>query len=205
MKKTIFALFSLFAFPVSLLSAVDSALVAAAEKYLNSITGLSGDFVQMAGNKKDSGEFTMLRPGRVRLDYKTTPVQLIGDGKDLYFYDKKLDQITTVPMTSTPAGILVRKNINLQTADIVVLETKSDKDSFSLKMALKGNEGVGSMNVAFSHSPVKLQSWIVTDALGNKTAVNFSDLKTKTDFGKNWFQIGRHKTISNSGDDSFYE
>ncbi|MCL2338511.1 MAG: outer membrane lipoprotein carrier protein LolA [Proteobacteria bacterium] len=184
---------------------VDTALVQKAETYLNAITGLSGDFVQTANGKKDSGTFSMLRPGRVRLDYKGAPVQLISDGKDLYFYDKSLDQITTVPLTSTPAGILVRKNINLRTADIMVSDTTAADDTFSLKMHLKDNDGLGNMVVVFDKDPVKLRAWTVTDATGAKTDVSFSNLVPKTDFGKNYFQIQRHKTASTSGGDSYYE
>lgn len=196
----------LFILPLSAsFAAVDKNLVGVAEKYLNSITGLSGNFTQMANGKKDSGTFSMLRPGKVRLDYKDMPIQLISDGKDLYFFDSSLDQITTVPLTSTPAGILVRKNINLQTADIVVTETKQSKDTFSLKMHMKDNEGVGNMTVVFDNNPVKLNSWTVLDATGNKTDVIFNGLKVKTDFAKNYFQIGRHKTVSTAGGDSFYD
>lgn len=197
---------ALLVFPVcASFGAVDKKLVSAAETYLNSITGLSGNFTQMANGKKDAGTFSMLRPGKVRLDYKDMPVQLISDGKDLYFFDKSLDQITTVPLTSTPAGILVRKNINLQTADIVVTESKQGKDTFSLKMHMKDNEGVGYMLVTFDNAPVKLNSWSVVDAMSNKTDVTFSGLKEKTDFGKNYFQIQRHKTVSTAGGDSYYD
>lgn len=190
---------------VSAFGAVDANLVGRAEKYLNSITGLSGDFVQTNNGKNEKGTFSMLRPGRVRLDYKNMPVQLMADGADLYFYDKSLDQITTVPLTSTPAGILVRRNINLRNADINVMETKSGTDSFSLKMNLRGQEGLGNMTVVFDKRDSKLKSWSVVDAVGNKTDVVFSNLKTKTDFGKNYFQIQRHKTISTSGGDEFYD
>jgi len=147
----------------------------------------------------------MLRPGRVRLDYNKSPIQLISDGKDLYFFDKSLDQITTVPLTSTPAGILVRKNIDLRNADIVVTDTAADDATFSLKMHIKGNEGVGNMRVVFDKSPVKLRSWTVMDATGAKTDVSFSNLAAKTDFGKNYFQIQRFKSTSTSGGDSYYE
>jgi outer membrane lipoprotein-sorting protein len=184
---------------------VDGALVAKAEKYLNGITGLSGGFTQVANGKKDSGVFSMLRPGRVRLDYKTLPVQLISNGKDLYFYDKSLDQITTVPLTSTPAGILVRKNINLTNADIVVSETASKADSFSLNMHIKDREGVGNMTVVFSSDPVRLKSWIVDDATGTRTEVVFDNLRAKTDFPRGYYELQRHKTTSNSGGDSYYE
>ena len=186
-------------------AAVDKSLVASAEKYLNSITGLQGGFTQTANGKTQSGIFSMLRPGRVRLDYKNAPIQLISDGKDLYFYDKSLDQITTVPLTSTPAGILVRKKIDLQNADINVYETSSDKNTFTLNMNLKGQEGLGHMAVVFDKKPVKLNSWSVVDATSAKTDVVFNDLKTKTDFGKNYFQLSRHKTAATNDGDDFYD
>ena len=184
---------------------VDNALVVRAEKYLNSITGITGDFVQTNNGKKEQGTFSMLRPGRVRLDYKNMPIQLMADGADLYFYDKSLDQITTVPLTSTPAGILVRKKIDLQNADIHVVDTMDGNDTFTLKMNLRGQEGLGNMSVVFNKKPVGLNSWTIVDATGNKTDVKFSDLKPKTDFGKNYFQIQRHKTVNTSGGDDFYD
>lgn len=205
MKKIFLILIALFFTPICANADVDSKLVKNAEEYLNSITGLSGNFSQTANGRKDKGDFSMLRPGRVRLDYKGVPVQLIADGKDLYFFDKSLDQITTLPLASTPAGILIRKNINLRNADIVVSETGSQKDTFSLNMYLKDNRGVGNMTVVFDKSPVKLNSWTVVDATGAKTAVKFSNLQTKIDFDKNYFQIKRMKAISNSGGDSYYD
>lgn len=204
MKKIIFVLLgALFVMPGG--AAVDKNLVVAAEKYLNSITGLQGGFTQIANGKSEQGTFSMLRPGRVRLDYKNAPIQLIADGKDLYFYDKSLDQITTVPLTSTPAGILVRRHIDLQNADINVSETANNKNTFSLRMNLRDQEGLGHMTVVFNKSPVVLKSWSVVDATSNKTDVVFNDLVPKTDFGKNYFQLSRHKTVNTNDGDDFYD
>ncbi|MBR6598470.1 MAG: outer membrane lipoprotein carrier protein LolA [Alphaproteobacteria bacterium] len=184
---------------------VDNKLVASAEKYLNSVTGLTGGFVQTANGRSEQGTFSMLRPGRVRLDYDNMPVQLIADGQDLYFFDKSLDQITTVPITSTPAGILIRKNIDLQNADINVIETNDYDNVFVIHMNLRGQEGLGNMAVTFDKSPVRLNSWTVVDATGAKTDVVFNGLKAKSKFDKNYFQIQRHKTISTSGGDDYYD
>lgn len=184
---------------------VNQTYVKNAEKYLNSVTGLSGDFLQTSNGKVAKGLFSMLRPGRVRLDYTNSKIQLISDGSDLYFFDKSLDQITTVPLTSTPAGILVRKKIDLQNDDIVVSDTFDGKTTFALNLYLRDNRGLGHMTVVFDKSPIKLKSWTVTDATGTSTDVVFKNLKVKTDFPKNYFQIQRHKTVSNSGGDSFYD
>ncbi len=204
MKKLFFVMAAVMLSHAAM-AAVDASLVARAEKYLNSVGGLSGRFSQTSAGRVEKGDFAMLRPGRVRLDYKDMPVQMIADGKDLYFFDKSLDQITTVPLTSTPAGILIRKNIDLRGADINVVETASDDRTFSLKMNLRGQEGLGTMTVVFDANPVKLNSWSVVDATGAKTDVVFSGLKAKTDFDKNYFQIQRHKTVSTAGGDDFYD
>jgi len=189
---------------VPAMAEVNKKYVKSAENYLNSVTGLQGDFIQTSNGKTAKGLFSMLRPGRVRLDYTNAKIQLISDGKDLYFYDKSLDQITTVPLTSTPAGILVRSKIDLQNADIVVSDTFEEKDRFALNMYMRDNKGLGHMTVVFDKSPVKLRSWTVTDATGVSTDVVFRNLKSKTDFDKNYFQIQRHKTVSNAGADDFY-
>ena len=204
MKRMLIAVVAVF-MSFSAFAATDKAWVEKAEKYLNSITGITGDFVQTNKGKKEQGTFSMLRPGRVRLDYKNMPIQLMADGSDLYFYDKSLDQITTVPLTSTPAGILVRKKIDLQNADIHVVDTAVGKTTFALKMNLRGQEGLGTMVMVFNKAPVSLHAWTIIDAVGNKTDVSFNNLKTKTDFGKNYFQIQRHKTVSTSGGDDFYD
>lgn len=204
MKKFFVTVF-MSVFCVGANAAVDTELVNSAEKYLNSVTGLDGKFVQTANGKQQAGQFSMLRPGRVRLDYDNMPVQLISDGQDLYFFDKSLDQITTVPITSTPAGILVRKNIDLKNADINVVETIDYENSFALKLNLKGQEGLGYMTVVFDKKPVKLNSWTVVDATGATTDVAFRALKEKTNFGKNYFQIQRHKMVSTSGGDEYYD
>lgn len=200
-----FIVFAVCLFCGAAYAAPDKALIESAEKYLNSVTGLVGDFTQSAAGRRDKGTFSMLRPGRVRLDYDSMPVQMIADGKDLYFFDKSLDQITTVPLTSTPAGILVRKKIDLRNADINVTDTVQGKDTFSLKMNLRGQEGLGHMTVVFNNKPVALHSWTVVDATGAKTEVAFQNLKTKTNFTKDYFQIQRHKTVSTGGGDAFYE
>ena len=204
MRKFLFVLSALFV-GTGANADVDAKLVSNAEKYLNSITGLTGTFVQTANGSQQAGDFSMLRPGRVRLDYDNMPIQLISDGQDLYFFDKSLDQITTVPITSTPAGILIRKNVDLVNADINVVETIDYKNSFALKMNLRGQEGLGNMTVVFDKKPIKLNSWTVVDATGATTDVAFRGLKEKTKFGKDFFQIQRHKTVSTSGGDDYYD
>ena len=182
---------------------VDQNIVRQAEQYLNAITGLTGQFTQTANGRDDTGDFSMLRPGRIRLDYKTLPVQLISNGRDLFFYDRTLDQITTVPLTSTPAGILVRENINLRTADIEVSETGSDANTMRVRMHMRNHSGAGNIELIFNKNPMSLKSWVVIDATGTRTEVVFSNMRVRTDFPRNFFELQRVRTTGASGDAFF--
>ena len=50
LKKFLLMIFALL--PLNVFGAVDSAVVARAEKYLNAITGITGDFVQTNNGKQ---------------------------------------------------------------------------------------------------------------------------------------------------------
>lgn len=205
MKKMVW-FFAVIFYTFSAVANIDMTLVVQAEKYLNSITSLQGNFTQTSNDaQQHKGTFSMLRPGKLRLDYLDLPVQLISDGSDLYFFDKALDQITTVPLTSTPAGILVRKKVDLQHADISILETDNQQTYFSVKLYLKKQKELGYMNILFEKKPVKIKSWVIVDAIGNKTEVVFDSLKTEVNFGKNYFQIQHHKIINTNNGDDFYD
>ena len=201
--RKIILIFSFFVC-FDLFAGVDKKLVDKAEKYLNSITGITGEFNQSSSKDTDSGTFSILRPGKIRLDYKKNPIQLISNGKDLYFVDKSLDQITTVPLSSTPAGILLRKNIRLTNSDIVVSKTEANKDNFSLILHMKDNEGLGKIKLTFFNSPILFKGWTITDATGAVTNVDFVNTKIKTDFEKNYFNLQKRKNLNSSGD-SFYD
>jgi outer membrane lipoprotein-sorting protein len=204
-KKIIISLF-MCVFAMSANAKVDGALITKAEKYLNNLSGITGDFSQKAtGQKEEKGMFYMLRPGKLRLDYNRLPIQLISDGSNMFFFDKSLDQITTIPVTSTPASILVRKNIDLRNDDIKVVETSENSDVFDLKLILKDNPGLGEMWVSFSKSPMVLNGWQLKDATGTLTTVQLNNIKTKTKYDKGFFNVQRHKTSTVENGDSFYE
>ncbi|MCL2369447.1 MAG: outer membrane lipoprotein carrier protein LolA [Alphaproteobacteria bacterium] len=199
-----YLLFAVFALSTAH-SAVDNALVQRAERYLNSITGLSGNFEQTHAGTTDRGTFSMLRPGRIRLDYTTSPIQLIANGRDLFFVDNALEQITTVPMSATPAGILVRDNISLRGSDIIVSETMQDQNTFSVRMHMQGAEGMGNMLMTFNNNPVSMAGWTVVDATGAVTTIRFSNLTTRTNFGRNFFQVQGMRATGMAGGDTFFE
>ena len=95
----------------AVLSDADRAAVARVERYLNDIQSLRARFLQVAPDGSLSqGRFFMKRPGRLRFEYDPpTPLLVITDGIWVIFYDHEIDQVSRVPLSSTPLEVLVRE------------------------------------------------------------------------------------------------
>ena len=109
-----------------LLAAATAALVVAraqasaagdVEKYLAGLSSWSADFTQSITDgqgkvlRSASGKFYLQRPGKFRWDYAEPSQQLVlGDGQEIWFYDKDLQQANVRKMdatlASTPAVLL---------------------------------------------------------------------------------------------------
>ena len=77
--------------------------------YLNGITTLEGDFVQIGPNGDLSeGRFYMRRPGRLRFEYRPpNPALVIADGTWVGVYDQKLETLDRIPLGQTPLALLL--------------------------------------------------------------------------------------------------
>ena len=54
-------------------------------KYLQNFDSLKSDFIQVNNNGNVlSGKITILRPGKVRVEYNEIPLLIISDGKKLH-------------------------------------------------------------------------------------------------------------------------
>jgi len=87
------------------------------ERYLGGLSSWSADFSQTIEDgqgkvlRSASGKFYLQRPGKFRWDYAEPSQQLVlGDGQEIWFYDKDLQQANVRSMdatlASTPAVLL---------------------------------------------------------------------------------------------------
>jgi outer membrane lipoprotein carrier protein len=87
------------------------------DKYLAGLASWSADFTQTIEDaqgkvqRNAAGKFYLQRPGKFRWDYAEPSQQLVlGDGKEIWFYDKDLAQANVrsvdATLASTPAVLL---------------------------------------------------------------------------------------------------
>jgi len=163
--------------PTPLVGRQQTAAVGKINAYFNSMTSLEGNFEQTdANNKRTSGRFYVLRPGKIRFDYAPpSPLRIVADGYSLGIQDKSLKTVEKYPIKSTPFRLLLAPTVDLgRDAKIVGVERENGK----LAITLEDRKGTaGHIRLLFkSGSQLELQEWTITDAQGLTTRVTVDGL-----------------------------
>lgn len=143
------------------------------EAYFNAITSLKSRFVQITSTGAFAeGEIYLSRPGRLRMDYAApNPILIIANDNWLFFEDRELDQQSHIPLSQTPAGILVSNDIRLLGKDLIITGFEKESGALSLRMTRTQDPMGGDLTLVFSTKPLQLQKWIVNDAQGIRTSL----------------------------------
>lgn len=155
------------------LSSADQADIARIEGYLNAIRTLQAGFLQVSTDGSVArGRMFLARPGRLRFEYDP-PADglLISDGTWLIHYDAQLKQANQLPLDLTPASFLVREPVRLS-GEVTVTRLQRGPNVLRVTLMRTKEPGQGSVLLTFSDSPLGLQQWIVTDALGVETRLS---------------------------------
>jgi len=139
---------------------------------MNRITTLQSKFLQSSSNGGYAeGTLYLSRPGRMRIEYDP-PAQylIVADGTWLIYHDRELEQMTHLPLGSTPAGIIVDDKLSLFSDDPKV--TRVERGRGVIAVTLVSDEDDGEITLVFSNRPLVLKKWIVTDAQGIRTSVS---------------------------------
>lgn len=146
--------------------------LARVERYLNSIRTLRAQFLQVADNgATDHGQVLISRPGLMRIEYAPpSPHLIVADGYYLIYHEKKLNQTSHIPLSSSLAGFLVRDTIKLS-GDIVVTGFHYERGAIRLTVVQKSEPEAGQLTLVFSDNPLQLRQWTVTDGQGAVTRI----------------------------------
>ena len=158
----------------------DQAEIAEIEHYLDSIRTMSAEFQQFdEQGRVTTGRIYLARPGRMRVEYDPpTSYLLVASTGALVYYDPDVKQLTTLPLSSTPAAFLLKDHISL-TKGVVVKSFERGPGTMRIEVADADDESAGSVLLVFEDRPMALRQWTVTDAQGVKTQV----VLTRTSFG----------------------
>jgi len=159
------------------LSGADLADLARIETYLNELTTMESRFLQFSQEGVAEGRIMLDRPGRLRIEYAPpVPLLMIASGRLLMYHDTQLKQTTFLPVSETPAALLIDENIKLS-GDVTVTAFERAPRAFRVTLEQTDSPDTGSVTLMFEDAPMRLAKWRVIDAQG--TAIDVSLLEPR--------------------------
>ncbi|MGZ9034717.1 MAG: LolA family protein [Rhodospirillales bacterium] len=158
----------------------EGALVGRIEAYFNGVRTMRARFLQVASTGQTAdGSVALQRPGRMRIEYDPpVPVPIVADGTWLIYHDRQFNQISYLPLGSTPAGILVEDEIDLDGGSLTITGFSRAAGVIRISVVRTATPADGSLTLVFSETPLQLQQWRVVDAQGVATTVSLSEIET---------------------------
>ena len=154
--------------------------IAEVQAYLNGLTSLQAEFMQVAPDGSVSqGTLLLARPGgRIRLDY-APPSQLlvIGNKGWVTLRDEGADEDSRWPVGGTPFEVLIADHVDLE-KDVRV--RRSDRAGGVVRVTVEGRDEpeAGSLTLIFAEQPMELRQWQVLDAQRLLTTVTLGDTQS---------------------------
>jgi outer membrane lipoprotein carrier protein len=154
------------------------------DQYLKGLTTLRLDFAQTLTDsrgkivQKANGVLTVVRPGRFR--WELTPVGgagpqlMVADGKNLWFYDRDLEQVSVRPagaaLTATPAALLSSTS-DLRTVFRIAGSGRRDGFDWVVVTPLRADADFREARLGFSRG--ELKRMVLKDKLGQTATLAF--------------------------------
>ena len=153
-------------------SATHASDLARIEDYLNGLSTLKADFVQINPDGGTvTGELYYQRPDKMRLEYHPpSDILIISDGWHITYYDRRLEQVSHVFPSSTPLGFLLEDEIRLS-GDVQVTDVERSAGELHITLVQTDEPHEGSIRLSFAEEPLELRRWTVVDAQGLATHV----------------------------------
>ncbi len=158
------------------LTADQKADVERVQAYLNGIRTLTSRFEQVSGDGGTAtGKLWLARPGRMRFEYDPpVPVLLVANGKNIFYYDKELQQVSELRLEDTPAGFLLRDQITLS-GDVTLTHFEHKPGAIRLTMVETAEPGQGSATLVLADKPLELRQWTIVDPQQKRVTVSLAD------------------------------
>ena len=162
-------------------AAAENADLAKVQAHITSVDTLTANFVQSdAKGRSAAGTLQLKRPGRIRFQYGSGDLLLVGTGGRLVFLDYTVGQKSSWALNKTPLGILLSANPDVKRIAKVV--ANPDKRILVVRARDNDNPQFGTLVLAFLRSPaapggLQLYGWTAIDAQNKRTTVKLSNVR----------------------------
>ncbi|MEZ5894279.1 MAG: outer membrane lipoprotein carrier protein LolA [Parvularculaceae bacterium] len=157
--------------PLAFAGESDEAVAEKALSYLESLTTLTGSFIQTApSGAVVSGKFYLRRPGQIRFDYDDpSPITIVATGGMVYVENTDLETTDSYPLKKTPLRFLLSKKVDA--GDAVLKSVDRAEDAVAITYASEEEETEGEITLVLSAPTFEIEQWSVLDPQGGMTVV----------------------------------
>ena len=153
------------------------------DTYLTQLKTLRADFAQTVTDgkgevQKAQGTLIIVRPGRFRWELTPdggSPQLMVADGKNLWFYDRDLEQVSvkaaTAALTATPAGLLSGDG-NIR--ELFTVSSAGKSDGFDWVLVKPRESDADFREARLGFGPSELKRMVLKDKLGQTVRLDFS-------------------------------
>ncbi len=159
--------------------------------YLNSLQTAQANFTQINDDGSVStGNLYIKRPGRMRFDYDPPEEAMVlaSQGAVAVFDPKSHGGPATYPLSKTPLGIILQKDVDLARTNMVTAHAEEGPGTVVRAQDPEHPE-YGYIELVFTDNPVQLRQWVVHDDSGSTTTVSLGDMKTGVSLNNSLFDI----------------
>jgi outer membrane lipoprotein-sorting protein len=177
----------------------DAADLGRIEAYLNGIHTLQAHFLQVAPDGAMSqGTAWLERPGRMRFEYTPpAPFLLVAHNGQLTFQDRSINQISQIPLSLTPLGILLADHVSLS-SDVTVTGFQRLPGQLQVTLVRTRSPKDGSLTLLFTDNPLTLRQWTVLDAQRRETHVTLYNVEQGVNLDPKLFQFIDPRNFQNN-------
>jgi len=162
-------------------AAAENADLAKVQAHVTSVDTMTANFVQTdARGRSAAGTLQLKRPGRIRFQYGSGDLLLVGNHGKLVFLDYQVGQKNSWDLNKTPLGILLSANPDLKR--IAKIQSNPDQRILVVRAKDPNHAEFGTLILAFLRSPaapggLQLYGWTAIDAQNKRTTVKLSDVR----------------------------
>ncbi len=170
------------------------------ESYLNNISTLEANFVQMSSNGGSAeGKIYIEKPSKIRMEY-TAPDQLliVGNGEYIIYNDKELDQITNIDYKDIPATMILSNKIKFDGKNLKVTDFYKDSGQTSVTVEMPNSPGVKPITLIFDNAPFRLKQWKVIDQQNIEVTISLFDAEQDKKLSENLFKFNKKSEKASS-------
>lgn len=174
------------------------------DAFSQGLTGLDGRFTQQVfddrGQLKEtsSGRVALATPDRFRWEYaQPYPQLIVADGDKVWVHDPDLEQVTVRPQgpeeRNSPLAALLDPDLREQRFDIA--EAGSEDGLEWLQLTPRDGNDASFESARLGFGDDGLERMQVTDALGQRTSIAFSDWQRNPRFAADTFSFTPPKGV----------